>query len=110
MAEASTSDEQNTEIGEFIYSRDGGKALKPPPGIEPGPLDFSSVRNALPTELPRKGEIIGNYHIETHMFLGKGAFRIVSPATDSKGNKVAAKRINLTDKCKAKISKDLEKL
>ena len=120
MAEAPASNEQNTESSEPMYSGYGsvdsadtfttGKALRPPPGNEPGPLDLASVRSTLPSELLGKTEIVGNYRVETYKVLGTGAFGVVSPATDSKGNKVAAKKIALTDKRVAKISKDLEKL
>ena len=54
---------------------------------------------------------VGKYVVHTDKVLGKGAYGIVHPATDAKGNKVAAKRIDGKDKRKMqKITKDLAKL
>ena len=54
---------------------------------------------------------VGNYSVSLDKVLGKGSYGVVHPATDSKGNKVAAKRIDGKDKHKMqKITKDLDKL
>ena len=54
---------------------------------------------------------VGNYSVSLDKVLGKGSYGVVHPATDSKGSKVAAKRIDGKDKRKMeKITKDLNKL
>ena len=59
-----------------------------------------------------KAEIqVGTYTVNTGKVLGKGAYGMVHPATDAKGNKIAAKHIDGKDKHKVqKITKDLDKL
>ena len=54
---------------------------------------------------------VGTYTVYSDKVLGKGAYGVVHPATDSKGNQVAAKCIDGKDKHKIqKITKDLDKL
>ena len=54
---------------------------------------------------------VGSYIVNSDNVLGKGACGVVFTATDAKGNKMAAKRIDGKDKHKMqKITKDLDKL
>ena len=54
---------------------------------------------------------VGNYSMSLDKVLGKGLYGVVHPATDSRGNNVAAKRIDGKDKRKMeKITTDLDKL
>ena len=54
---------------------------------------------------------VEKYTVNSGKVLGKGAYGVVHPATDAKGNKVAAKHIDGKDKHKMqKITKDLHKL
>ena len=59
-----------------------------------------------------KAEIhVESYTVKSDQILGKGGYGVVFTATDAKGNKVAAKRIDRRDKHKMqKITKDLDKL
>ena len=54
---------------------------------------------------------LGNFTIDVSGHIGSGAMGVVHPATDAKGNKVAAKRIcGKSDRSMEKVSKDLYKL
>ena len=54
---------------------------------------------------------VGNYSASLDKVIGRGLYGSIHPATDSKGNKVAAKRMDGKDKHKMeKITKDLDKL
>ena len=60
----------------------------------------------------RKAEIqVGTYSVNSNDILRKGAYSVVFTATDARGNKVAAKRLDGKDKHKMlKITKNLDKL
>ena len=54
---------------------------------------------------------LGDFTVDLRDHIGSGAMGVVHPATDAKGNKVAAKRIcGKSDRSMAKVSKDLYKL
>ena len=59
-----------------------------------------------------KAEItVERYSVDAGNIIGKGAFGVVYTGTDNRGNQVAAKRIDGTDKHKiAKITNDLHRL